>query len=148
MAQTMSSGLKLCLVLSKGRNFGVVLTGDAVQPVKGVTETDATYNERLDDWVDKNHQILTWFRNTSIPSIGLQFGRFQEDASPAKATCEFLKQRYSTTGLAHQYQLQSHFHQMRQDSGQSINDFLSQVYLQFGIRFLFRNPCGNVLRMQ
>lgn len=40
----------------------------------------------------------------------------------------FLKEGYSTTGLAHQYQLLSHLHCMRQEPGQSINDFLSQVY--------------------
>ncbi|KAL6956224.1 hypothetical protein U1Q18_041255 [Sarracenia purpurea var. burkii] len=38
----------------------------------------------------------------------------------------FLKEGYSTTGLAHQYQLLSHLHCMRQEPGQSNNDFLSQ----------------------
>ncbi|MED6176647.1 hypothetical protein PIB30_090238, partial [Stylosanthes scabra] len=32
---------------------------------------------RLEEWDSKNHQIITWFRNTSTPGIHLQFGRFE-----------------------------------------------------------------------
>ncbi|KAA0051707.1 uncharacterized protein E5676_scaffold2376G00150 [Cucumis melo var. makuwa] len=33
------------------------------------TEDNQVYIERLDDWDSKNHQIITWLSNISIPSI-------------------------------------------------------------------------------
>lgn len=39
-----------------------------------------------------------------------------------------MKERYSTTGLAHQYQLLSLIQRMHQEPGQSIDNFISQVY--------------------
>ncbi|GFZ03139.1 hypothetical protein Acr_15g0017470 [Actinidia rufa] len=55
------------------------------------------------EWDSKNHQIITWIRNTSIPSISLQFGRFKH--------CP--------------YHLGFSSHQ---DPGQSISAFLPQIY--------------------
>ena len=127
-AQAMSSFLK-------GKKLWRIITGDITQPVKDTAETTIspatpTYEDRLEEWDSKNYQIITWFRNTSVTSISLQFGRFQLDSvtTPAKDIWDFLKERYQTTGLAHQYQLQSQLHRMRQESSQSINDFLSQMY--------------------
>ncbi|XP_028099643.1 uncharacterized protein LOC114299159 [Camellia sinensis] len=48
--------------------------------------------------------------------------------TPAQGIWDVLKERYRTTGLAHQYQLQSQLHLMHQDPRQSTNDFLSQMY--------------------
>ncbi|KAA8525024.1 hypothetical protein F0562_011338 [Nyssa sinensis] len=48
--------------------------------------------------------------------------------SSAKSVWDFLAARYTTAGLAHQYQLLSSLHRTRQEFGQSINDFLSQMY--------------------
>ena len=45
--------------------------------------------------------------------------------TPAKDIWDFLIERYQTTGFAHQYQLQSQLHCLRQEPCQSINDFLS-----------------------
>ena len=104
-AQAMSSFLK-------GKKLWRIVTGDVTKPVKDsvTTETTAhtsTYEDRLEEWDSKNYQIITWFRNTSITSISLQFGRFQLDSvtTPAKDIWNFLKERYQTTVLAHQYQL-------------------------------------------
>jgi len=57
--------------------------------------------EMLEDWECKNHQILTWIRNTSTPSIKNQFARFET----AKDVWDLLAVRYSTTSIVHQYQL-------------------------------------------
>ncbi|KAH7845384.1 hypothetical protein Vadar_001385 [Vaccinium darrowii] len=119
-AQAMSSFIK-------GKKLWRIITGDVVKPIKGDTETQLKYDERLDDWDSKNHLIITWCRNTSVTSINLQFGRFQNVDGPAKAIWDFLKERYSTTGLAHQYQLLSLLHRMHQEPGQSIDNFLSQT---------------------
>ena len=68
-SQEMSSFLK-------GRRLWRIVTGSVLAPVQQKDEADNAYWERLEDWESKNHQILTWIRNTSIPSIKLQFARF------------------------------------------------------------------------
>ncbi|KAF7130751.1 hypothetical protein RHSIM_Rhsim10G0179600 [Rhododendron simsii] len=112
----------------KGKKLWRIITGDVIKPVKAPEENQSKYEERLEDWDSKNHQVVTWIRNTSVTSISLQFGRFQNQNAPAKAIWDFLKDRYQTTGLSHQYQLLSQLARMRQEPGQSINGFLSQIY--------------------
>ncbi|KAH7866524.1 hypothetical protein Vadar_021523 [Vaccinium darrowii] len=110
----------------KGRKLWRIITGEIVKPTKEDTETQPKFAERLEDWDSKNHMMITWFCNTSVTSLT---GRLDDNHDgPAKAIWDFLKERYSTTGLAHQYQLLSNLHRLRQEPGQSINDFLSQVY--------------------
>ncbi|KAK3033531.1 hypothetical protein RJ639_032760 [Escallonia herrerae] len=74
--------------------------------------------------LQENHQIITWFRNTYLSSIHPQFGRFSRD----KEIWDLLSQQYTTSDLAQQYQLLGTLHRMRQESGQSINTFLSQMH--------------------
>lgn len=115
-SQEMSSFLK-------GRRLWRIVIGSVTKPVKQKDEDDTAYWERLEDWDSKNHQILTWIRNTSIPSIKLQFARFET----AKEVWDLLSTRYSSTNIVHQYQLHEALHNMKQVSGQSINEFLSQL---------------------
>ncbi|KAL5762227.1 hypothetical protein ACOSP7_018491 [Xanthoceras sorbifolium] len=120
-AQAMQSFLK-------GRKLWRYVTGDIPKPVRTTTETDATetdakFFERLDDWDSKHHQIITWFRNTSVQSINLQFGRFET----ATSLWDFLATRYTASDLSHQYQLLRTIHQLRQEPGQSIADFHSKM---------------------
>ncbi|GKV09272.1 hypothetical protein SLEP1_g20797 [Rubroshorea leprosula] len=61
----------------KDRKLWRYITGDITLPQKVANETDKKYVDHLEDWDNKNHQIITWFRNTSIPSIHLQFGRYE-----------------------------------------------------------------------
>ena len=74
---------------------------DIESPVQGVAETPTEYIERLKDWASKNHQIITWIRHTFIPSISLQFGRFDI----THAIWDFLAIRYTIADLTYQYQL-------------------------------------------
>ena len=53
----------------KGRKLWCYVSGVRTIPVKEEKESDATYDLRLKEWESSNHQIITWFRNTSIPSI-------------------------------------------------------------------------------
>ena len=69
-------GLNVWKVFLIGRKFWRIVTGDIVKPVRNTDENDAKYAERLEDWDSKNHQIITWFCNTSIPSIHIQFTEF------------------------------------------------------------------------
>ena len=68
-----------------------IVTGDIRKPTKQKGEDDRKFWERLEDWDSKNHQILTWIHNTSIPSIKLQFARFEI----AKDVWSLLGKRYS-----------------------------------------------------
>ena len=108
----------------KGRKLWRYVFGDIKSPVQSATETAAEYTERLEEWDSKNYQIITWFRNTSIPSISLQFGRFDT----AHAIWDFLATRYTTADLAYQYQLLTSLYRLRPDPGQSISAFLPWIY--------------------
>ena len=77
----------------------------------------------MEDWDSKNHQILTWLCNSSVPAIQVQFTPFDT----AKEAWDFLTTRYQVTGLAHNYHLSNTLHSLRQELGQSINDYLAQI---------------------
>ena len=61
----------------KGRRLWRYVTGEITKPTKQGNEDETKFYERLEEWDSKNHQILTWIRNTTIPSIKLQFGQFE-----------------------------------------------------------------------
>ncbi|KAL6313610.1 hypothetical protein AAG906_006979 [Vitis piasezkii] len=75
------------------------------------------------EWDSHNHMILTWIRNTSIPSISNLMGSFDD----AKSAWDMLAKRYSTTHGSLKYQLVVELHQLRQEPGQSINDYYDQL---------------------
>jgi len=81
----------------KGRKLWRIVSGDITKPTKQKEEDDNKFLERLEDWECKNHQILTWIRNTSTPSIKNQFARFET----AKDVWDLLATRYSTTSIVH-----------------------------------------------
>ncbi|GLT91845.1 hypothetical protein SLE2022_097130 [Rubroshorea leprosula] len=81
------------------------------------------YVDCLEDWDSKNHQIITWFRNTSIPSIHLQFGRYET----AKEVWDLLAARYTTSDLSSQYQLWEELHNLKQECGESITSFYAKM---------------------
>ncbi|GFZ10946.1 hypothetical protein Acr_22g0003440 [Actinidia rufa] len=116
-SQAMSSFLK-------GRKLWRYVTGDIKAPTQGAAETPTEFIVQLEEWDSKNHQIITWIRNTSIPSISLQFGRFDT----AHAIWDFLVTRYTTADLACQYQLMTSLCRQRQEPRQSISAFLPQIY--------------------
>ncbi|XP_059626893.1 uncharacterized protein LOC132269658 [Cornus florida] len=108
----------------KGKKFWRIFTGDILEPVREETETKEKYGNRLEEWDNKNHQIITWFCNTSISSISIEFGRFDS----AKSIWNFLKHRYTTIDLAHQYQLLTNLHNKTQQPGQSISTFVYEMH--------------------
>ena len=67
------SGHKPCAVISKGHKLCLYVSGDRPIPEKVDQETNSTYAIRIEDWESANHHIITWFRNTSIPSIVDEF---------------------------------------------------------------------------
>ncbi|KAL6315662.1 hypothetical protein AAG906_004834 [Vitis piasezkii] len=91
--------------------------------LKGASEGDAVFLNRMIEWDSHNHMILTWIRNTSIPSISNLMGSFDD----AKSAWDMLAKRYSTTHGSLKYQLVVELHQLRQEPGQSINDYYDQL---------------------
>jgi hypothetical protein len=77
------------------------VTGDILKPTKVTAETDDTFRTRLIDWDSKHHQSLTWFRNTTIPSIVAIFGNFDD----AQGAWNMLISRYSSFDGSREYQL-------------------------------------------
>ncbi|WJZ83970.1 hypothetical protein VitviT2T_003607 [Vitis vinifera] len=98
-------------------------TGAMTIPVKGASEEDVAFLSRMIEWDSHNHMILTWIRNTSIPSISNLLGSFDD----AKSAWDMLTKRYSTTHGSMKYQLVVELHQLRQEPGQSINDYYDQL---------------------
>ncbi|KAK2996519.1 hypothetical protein RJ639_025378 [Escallonia herrerae] len=96
--------------------------GPASTPESG-SKSDEDFANRLEDWDSINHRIITWFSNTSIASINMQFGRFDT----AKEAWDTMVQRYTLTDLANQYHILSKLHDLHQDSKQSIDDFHSHM---------------------
>ncbi|KAL4028792.1 hypothetical protein IC575_012003 [Cucumis melo] len=110
-----------------GRKLWRIVMGDITKPVKPIVhETsaeDIQYIERLEDWDSKNHQIITWLGNTSIPAIHTQFDAFDS----AKELWDFLYTRFQSIGLAHYYQLHSTLVSLNQEVGQSVNEYLATL---------------------
>ena len=77
----------------KGRMLWHYCTSAITVPVKGTDEEDATFLSRMIEWDSHNHMILTWIRNTSIPSISNLLGSFDD----AKLAWDMLAKRYSIT---------------------------------------------------
>ena len=107
----------------KGRKLQRYATGDITCPTKATGEADQKFAERLEDWDSKNHQIITWLRNTSIPSIHLQFGQFET----AKAVWDHLAQQYTSSISSHHFQLIKELSSLKQEKGQPAYDFLAQM---------------------
>ncbi|XP_034694097.1 uncharacterized protein LOC117920598 [Vitis riparia] len=87
----------------KGRMLWHYCTGVMTIPVKGASEGDTVFLNRMIEWDSHNHMILTWILNTSIPSISNLMGSFDD----AKSAWDMLAKR--------------------QEPGQSINDYYDQL---------------------
>ena len=105
----------------KGRLLLHYCTGAINVPVKGVDEEGAAFLGRMIEWDSHNPMILTWIRNTFIPSNLL--GSFDD----AKSVWDMFTKRYSTTHGSMKYQLVVELHQLRQEPGQSTNDYYDQL---------------------
>ncbi|XP_072080873.1 uncharacterized protein [Arachis hypogaea] len=96
---------------------------DGASKSKEDAEKEKDYAEKLEDWDSKNHQIITWFRNTSTPAIHLQFGRFET----TKEVWDHLAKCYTISDLSHQYQLLKELHSLKQERSQAVFYFLAQM---------------------
>uniref|UniRef100_A0A2N9FVG4 CCHC-type domain-containing protein n=1 Tax=Fagus sylvatica TaxID=28930 RepID=A0A2N9FVG4_FAGSY len=105
----------------KGHRLWRYVTGEIQAPIRSKDEDDTKFADRLEDWDCKNHQIITWFRHSTVSSIHQQFGRYEN----AKDVWDLLSHHYTTAGLSHEYQLWGLLVNMKQAPRQPINEFLS-----------------------
>ena len=95
---------------------------------KDVSKTVVTtndYEERLEEWESIQSKILSWFINTSIPSIHNLLPRIKT----AEAAWKFLANCYNCTNDSSlEFHIESKLYQMHQEIGQSISDFYSQTF--------------------
>lgn len=61
----------------KGWKLWHYVTSDISQPIKRVDIETSSYIALLEECDNKNYQIITWFRNTCVPIIKLQFGHLR-----------------------------------------------------------------------
>ena len=86
-------------------------------------ETDSTYAIRIEDWKSANYQIITWFRNTSIPSIVDEFGNIDI----AKEVWDLLVTRYAGPSGARNFKLTRKLYQIRHEPGERITVYHNQL---------------------
>ena len=124
-------------VFLKGRRLWRYVTGLIPKPVpkpqsKAIAVEDASktvittddYEERLEEWESIQSKILSWFINTSIPSIH----NFLPHLEIAEAAWKFLANHHNCTNDSSlEFHIESKLYQMRQETGQFISDFYSQT---------------------
>ena len=126
-------------VFLKGRRLWRYVTGNIPKPVpRPVTDSDSSdgdsvaeavvkiddFEARLEKWESIQCQILSWFINTSVPTISSLLPRLET----GQAAWSFLATRYNCTyDFALEFHIEDKLYQIRQESGQSISDYYSQT---------------------
>jgi hypothetical protein len=99
------------------------VTKDIPKPTKVTIESDDAFRTCLIDWDSKHHKILTWFRNTTIPSIAALFDSFDD----AQGAWDMLASRYSSIDGSREYQIILDLFLLKQESDQTITDFFARM---------------------
>ena len=107
----------------KGRKLRLYVFGDRPIPEKVDKETNSAYAIRIEDWENANHHIITWFRNTSIPSIVDEFGNIDI----TKEVWDLLVTRYAGPSGAHNFKLTRELYQIRQEPGERITVYHNRL---------------------
>uniref|UniRef100_A0A2N9HM41 Reverse transcriptase Ty1/copia-type domain-containing protein n=1 Tax=Fagus sylvatica TaxID=28930 RepID=A0A2N9HM41_FAGSY len=107
----------------KGRKLWLYVTGQRHPPTQQKDETEDAFALRLEDWDGINHQIITWLRNTSTPSVSMEFGGYDT----TKDVWDMLASRYAGSDDAREYHLMVTLYQLRQDPGERITAFHSRM---------------------
>ena len=90
--------------------------------VSKTTIAEDDYEARLEEWESIQSKILSWFINTSIPSIHSLLPRFGTTAT----AWIFLSNCYNCTNDSSlEFHIESNLYQMHQETGQSISDYYS-----------------------
>uniref|UniRef100_A0A2N9J177 Uncharacterized protein n=1 Tax=Fagus sylvatica TaxID=28930 RepID=A0A2N9J177_FAGSY len=74
----------------KGHRLWRYVTGEIQAPVRSKDEDDTKFADRLKDWDCKNHQIITWFRHSTISSSSAICKRLDNRSSVMPRFCQLL----------------------------------------------------------
>lgn len=107
----------------KGRKLRLYVTRDIPKPTKVTVESDDAFRTCLIDWDSKHHQILTWFRNTTIPSIAALFGCFDD----VQGAWDMFASRYSSIDGSRVYRIILDLFRLKQEPDQTITDFFARM---------------------
>ena len=107
----------------KGCKPWLYVTGQRHPPKQQKNETEDAFALRLEDWDGVNHQIITWLRNISTPSVNMEFGGYDT----AKDVWDMLTSRYAGSDSAREHHLMVTLYQLRQDPGERITAFHSHI---------------------
>ena len=107
----------------KGRKLWFYVSGDRPIPEQVDKETDSAYAIRIEDWESANHQIITWFLNTSISSIVDEFGNIDI----AKEVWDLLITWYAGPSGARNFKLTRELYQICQEQGEQITVYHSRL---------------------
>ena len=111
-------------VFFRGRKLWHYICRDAITPTQKEGELVDKIASRLEDWESANYSIISWFINTSVPSIHSLLPKF----GYAKVAQEFLAKRYNCTYDALLgFQIETKLYQTCQKPGHSITNFYSQT---------------------
>uniref|UniRef100_A0A2N9F7I5 CCHC-type domain-containing protein n=1 Tax=Fagus sylvatica TaxID=28930 RepID=A0A2N9F7I5_FAGSY len=73
----------------KGHCLWCYVTCEIQTLVRSKDEYDTKFTDCLEDWDCKNHQIITWFRHSTVPTIHQQFGRYDNAKDVPLSTLKF-----------------------------------------------------------
>ena len=107
----------------KGHKLWLYVSGDRPISEQVDKETDSSYAIRIEDWESSNHQIITWFCNTSIPSIVDEFGNIDI----AKEVWDLLVTRYAGPNGALNFKLTCELYQICQKPSEWITVYHSRL---------------------
>uniref|UniRef100_A0A2N9FIM9 Reverse transcriptase Ty1/copia-type domain-containing protein n=1 Tax=Fagus sylvatica TaxID=28930 RepID=A0A2N9FIM9_FAGSY len=91
---------RMCSFL-KGRKLWLYVTGQRHPPKQQKDETEDAFALRLEDWDGVNYQIIIWLRNTSTPSVSMEFWGYDT----AKDVWDMLASRYAGSDGAREHHL-------------------------------------------
>ena len=97
--------------------------GDRPIPEQLDKESDSALTIRIEDWESANHQIIIWFRNTSIPSIVDEF----DNIDIAKEVWDLLVTRHAGPSGARNFKLTRELYQILQELGERITVYHSRL---------------------
>ena len=117
------NGLKPCVVISKVASCGFTSLVTFLFKKKVDKETNFAYVIRIEDWESANHHIITWFHNTSIPSIVDEF----DNLDIAKEVWDLLFTRYAGPSGVRNFNLTRKLYQNRQELGEWIIVYHSRL---------------------
>ncbi|KAJ9564751.1 hypothetical protein OSB04_000717 [Centaurea solstitialis] len=110
-------------ILLKSHGLYSYVTGTTVAPTRTANESAIDYAKRVNEWDINNAKILGFINASTTAEINQQFLGY----TATKGLWDFLTKRYSSTGLAHQYQLWTTFQSKRQLPDQPVSSYISEM---------------------